>query len=101
MISPETIIYGLGIYSILSAIYLVASLMFRKDIWNYPHVVSMYIFIAISLLIAGIMLIEHIKITCTMFILIFVAVIIWGFITFRLPAEKEENVKQSKMDVKL
>jgi hypothetical protein len=89
--TPDTVIYGLGIYSILSAVYLVANLIFKKVIWDYPVVASMYIFLAISLLIAGIMLIEHIKITGTIFIVIVVVVIIWSFITYRLPAKKEDS----------
>lgn len=54
----------------------------------------MHIFLAIFLLIGGIVIIEHIEITNTITILAFAAIVIWSFVTFHLPAKKEDNVNQ-------
>lgn len=89
MISADMIMCGIGTLSILGAIYLIITLMFRKSIWNYPPIVSIYIFLAIFFLFYGIVFIYQIKITSTIGILTLVAIIIWGYITFRLPARRQ------------
>ena len=95
MISVLIIMYGLGAFLILSAIYLTVVLIVRKSIWNYPPVVSFHIFLVLFLLFFGIVIMKQIKITSTMEILIFVTIIIWSYLTFRLPARKEEMTKSS------
>lgn len=90
MISAEMLMNGLGMFFILCSAYLVVILILRKSIWNYPPIVSMYIFLAIFLLFCGIVTIKQIEITTTIDILILVSIIIWGYIMFRLPARKEE-----------
>lgn len=90
MISAQAIMYGLGTFFILSAVYLLIILMIRKSIWNYPTVASAYIIFILFLIFFGIMIIKQIEITGTMDILMVVVIIIWGFITYRLPARKEE-----------
>lgn len=93
MISAQTIMYCLGAFFILSAVCLTVILIVRKGIWNYPPVASFYIILILYLLFSGIMVIKHIEITDTMMILIFAVIIIWGYITFSLPARKEEMTK--------
>jgi uncharacterized membrane protein len=101
MISAQTIMYSLGAFFILAAIYLVVILIVRKSIWNYPPVVSMYINFILFLLFSSIVLIKQIEITDTVRILIFVAMIIWSFITLRLPARKEvQNVGKDPQEQK-
>jgi hypothetical protein len=90
MISADTMMYCLGVFLILCAVYLVGVLILKKSIWNYPPVVSIYVFWTIYFIFGGIIFIEHIEFTYTMGILTIVALVIWGFITFRLPARKEE-----------
>jgi hypothetical protein len=95
MISAETMIYYLGAFFILAAVYLVAVLIFRKRIWNYPVIVSIYIIFALYFLSFGIILIKQMKITRTMETLMFVVIVIWSCITYFLPARKEEMTKSS------
>ena len=90
MISAQTVMYGLGTFFILSAIYLTVVLIVRKSIWNYPPVASMYIILILYLLFSGIVVIKQIEITSTISILISIVMIVWGYITFGLPARKEE-----------
>lgn len=92
------IMYGFGMFLILGAACLVVILTLRKSIWNYPPIVSMYIFLAILFLFYGIVFIEQIEITSTINILILTTIIIWGFITFRLPVRKEEIIETNKGD---
>lgn len=93
MISPQTIMNGLGMFFILSAVYLTVVLIVRKSIWNYPPVVSFYILFALFFLFSGIVIIKQIEITGTISILISIVMIVWGYITFGLPARKEEMTK--------
>lgn len=93
MISVQTTMYILGTLLILSAVYLVGILMIRKSIWNYPVIVSCYIILTLYLLFFGIVVIKQIEITSTMDILMLIVIIIWGDITLRLPARKEEIAK--------
>jgi hypothetical protein len=95
MISPQTIMYGLGAFLIFSAVYLIVILIVRKGVWNYPPVVSFHIFLALFFLFFGIVVIKQIEITSTIEILIFVTIVIWSYFTFRLPARKEETTKSS------
>lgn len=96
MISAETIMYGLGSFFILAAVYLMVVLVVRKSMWNYPPVVSMYIILILFLLFFGIVIMRQMKITSTMSILISVVMIIWSFVTFRLPSRKEEMTDERK-----
>lgn len=94
MISAQTAMYGYGIFLVLSAVCFIAVLILRKDVWNCPPIVSVHIFLAILCLFLGIVIIKQIEITDTMHILIIVAVIIFGIITFRLPARKDDLGEQ-------
>lgn len=91
MISAQTAMYSYGIFLILSAVCLIAVLILRKDIWNYPPIGSVYIFLAIICLFLGIVIIRQIEITKTIYILIIAAVIIfWIVALFRLPTRKND-----------
>ena len=85
--------YAFGMFLILVTLYIIIYiLIIRKSVWNYPVIVSTYIFLAIISLFHGIILIKRIEITNTIYILMFVVTIIWGVITFRLSARKEKMV---------
>lgn len=98
MISAEIVMYGFGMLLILGAIYLIVILTIRKSIWNYPPIASMYIFLTVLFLFFSILIIEQIEITSTINILVLATIIIWGFITFHLPARKEEITETNKGD---
>lgn len=99
MISVDTVMTvmnGFGVLFILLAVYLLAILVIRKSIWNYPPVASMYIFLAIFCLFVGVVVVKQIEITSTIGILMFIVAIIWGLVTFYLPARRKESIYAKK-----
>ncbi|MFA6096024.1 MAG: hypothetical protein WC788_00165 [Candidatus Paceibacterota bacterium] len=91
MITPDFIMDALGAMFFLGAAYFGLCLIFRKSIWNYPPIASMYIAIVIYSVFSGIVLILQIAISNTAIILFCIVTFVWGYITSRLPARKVEK----------
>ena len=99
MVTPDFIMNFLGIVFLIGSAYLVLSLIFRKHIWNYPVIASMYIASAMLLAFFGIALIKQIYLSYRILAFMGIAMLVWGFITSKLPAkrgEKEEKVETNK-----
>lgn len=99
MISPDLLMYGMGIFMFLGAVYFGLCLIFRKSIWNLPVIASMYIMFTLILTFFGIVFIKQINLSDGTIVLLGITMFIWGYITSKLPArkgEKEEKIETNK-----
>jgi len=94
MFEPDSLMDFLGIVFLIGSAYLILSLIFRKYIWNYPVVASIYIMFSIVFAIFGIVLIMQIELSDIFMIIMGIALAAWTYITSKLPAKKEEKTEK-------